>query len=368
MNVAPALQKSSVKNGAGTQFAALGPFDDPYQDLEPFANGVRHLYSASQFTDHKLLAAILDRADEIAKQIAAGIIVDTPLREHGKRPKLLHTLFVGSPSTRTIHSINRAADLLGMDVTVDTSLQGSSVEKGESWEHTVMALDAMLPDVFAIRANDQQLVWRAMQISSVPVINCGAGETGDHPTQMLGDAYLIKNKLGRLDNLRFVIIGDARNSRVIRSNLTLWSNYASNSFELYTPQHLSLAPDIRKMLDGSGCGYREYANRQGLHESLAKADVVYVMTDVKTAQSGTKKYKTVADLDDFVVDWQDADMMPQHALLMHPLPNAGEIRPRLDFHPRSVYASKPGTRRMDNEMTAGLIARMASLEWVFGLI
>lgn len=350
-------------------FAAMGPFDDPYDHLDPFKKGLRHLYSASQFSDPKLLEVILDRAEEIKRQLSQGLEVDTPLRARPtSRKKGMYLLFVDSPSTRTIHSTQRAATLLGMDTVADQSLSGSSMKKGESWEHTIIALCAMLPDVFAIRARDPKFIWRAMQVSSVPVINCGGGNSGEHPTQALGDQYLIRDRLGRLDNLRIVVVGDLRASRVVRSNLLIWSSYPNNSFDFFSSRDLSLAEDIRANLDKSGAEYHEHFDRKHLHEAMSQADIVYVMTDVKQALSGNPKYQQEADIDDLVIDWADADTMRPQALLMHPLPNAGEMRPRLDFHPRSVYAPEPGSSDIANQMTAGLVTRMAAFEWVFGYI
>lgn len=351
-------------------FSAMGSFDDPYQHIDPFAKGIRHLYSAKQFLDHKLLTTILDRADVIKEQVETGMEVDTPIRSNGlHRKKHMHIMFVNSPSTRTIRSTERAAMLLGMTTAVEQDANFSSMGKGETWEHTVAALSAMLPDVLSIRTSEQDLVPRAMQISSVPVINCGNGKAGEHPTQMLGDQFLIRNKLKRLNNLKIVIVGDMRNHRVIRSNLIMWSSFPDNSFEFFSPKKLSLAADIKTHLDNVKAKYKEYHDGKHLPSALAKADIVYVIPDADHAlTTGREKYLTEADLDDFVIDWKVADLMKTESIIMHPLPAGGEIRPRLDYHPRCAYVPQPGLRDINNEMTLGVIARMAALEWVFGYL
>src|SRR6266536_1723761 len=97
-------------------FATMRPFDDPYQHIDPFASGIRHLYSAKQFLDHKLLTKILDRADAIKQQVDAGVRVDSPIRTKlPYRNKHAYLLFVDSPSTRTVRSTERAARLLGIE-------------------------------------------------------------------------------------------------------------------------------------------------------------------------------------------------------------------------------------------------------------
>jgi aspartate carbamoyltransferase catalytic subunit len=49
--------------------------------------------------------------------------------------------------------------------------------------------------------------------------------------------------------------------------------------------------------------------------------------------------------------------LPEHAILMHPLPRAGEIDPRVDADPRAAYF-----RQARN----GLWVRMAVLDWAMG--
>jgi len=50
------------------------------------------------------------------------------------------------------------------------------------------------------------------------VINAGDG-SNEHPTQALLDLFTIRERLGRLDNLRVALVGDILHSRVARSNL-----------------------------------------------------------------------------------------------------------------------------------------------------
>jgi aspartate carbamoyltransferase catalytic subunit len=52
------------------------------------------------------------------------------------------------------------------------------------------------------------------------IVNAGDG-AHEHPTQALLDAYTLRKRFGRLEGLRIAIVGDIRNSRVVRSNLWL---------------------------------------------------------------------------------------------------------------------------------------------------
>jgi aspartate carbamoyltransferase catalytic subunit len=78
----------------------------------------------------------------------------------------------------------------------------------------------MAPDMIVIRhraAGASHLLARHCRSN---IINAGDG-SHEHPTQALLDAYTIREKKGRLEGLRVVIVGDLMHSRVLRSNLFL---------------------------------------------------------------------------------------------------------------------------------------------------
>ena len=58
----------------------------------------------------------------------------------------------------------------------------------------------------------------ARHLKGVSVINAGDGIHA-HPTQALLDLYTVREKLGRLQGLKVVIVGDVMHSRVARSDL-----------------------------------------------------------------------------------------------------------------------------------------------------
>jgi aspartate carbamoyltransferase catalytic subunit len=83
-----------------------------------------------------------------------------------------------------------------------------------------MNLQAMHPDLIVMRHSApgaHTLLARHMKAS---IINAGDG-SHEHPTQALLDAYTLRKKFGQLEGLRVAIVGDIRNSRVVRSNLWL---------------------------------------------------------------------------------------------------------------------------------------------------
>jgi aspartate carbamoyltransferase catalytic subunit len=132
--------------------------------------------------------------------------------------KIVVNLFFEN-STRTRNSFEIAEHRLGAHI-VNFDAASSSLSKGETLIDTATNLAAMRPDIVVMRHSApgaHVLLTRHIDIS---VVNAGDG-AHEHPTQALLDAYTIRERFGRLDGLKVAIVGDIRNSRVVRSNLWL---------------------------------------------------------------------------------------------------------------------------------------------------
>ncbi|HEY4634714.1 MAG TPA: hypothetical protein VIH00_12435, partial [Candidatus Limnocylindrales bacterium] len=120
-------------------------------------------------------------------------------------------------STRTRLSFETAAKRLSAD-TMTFSLGTSSVKKGESLRDTVETIDAMGVDAIVVRHASSGVPWQVANWTDAAVINAGDG-WHEHPTQALLDCYTIRERLGTLTDKRVDIVGDAKHSRVARSNV-----------------------------------------------------------------------------------------------------------------------------------------------------
>jgi aspartate carbamoyltransferase catalytic subunit len=120
-------------------------------------------------------------------------------------------------STRTLVSFEIAGKRLGADV-VNMAVAQSSVVKGESLADTFLTLNAMRPDIIAIRHSAAGAAAEVAGLVDCPVINAGDGSR-EHPTQALLDALTIRRRLGRIEGVTVAICGDVRHSRVAGSNL-----------------------------------------------------------------------------------------------------------------------------------------------------
>jgi len=134
------------------------------------------------------------------------------------RKKLVVNLFFEN-STRTRNSFEIAEKRLSAEI-INFDADTSSLNKGETLVDTAMNLEAMHPDLIVMRHSApgaHQLLARHMKAS---IVNAGDG-AHEHPTQALLDAYTLRKRFGKLEGLRVAIVGDIRNSRVVRSNLWL---------------------------------------------------------------------------------------------------------------------------------------------------
>ena len=157
------------------------------------------------------ILAILDTAEPF-KEISERRIKKVPVL----RGKTIVNLFFEA-STRTRVSFEFAEKRLSAD-TVNISLSGSSVAKGETLVDTARNLEAMRIDMVVIRHGASGAArFLADRIPS-SVINAGDG-CHEHPTQGLLDLLTIRDHAGRIDGLKVCIVGDILHSRVARSNI-----------------------------------------------------------------------------------------------------------------------------------------------------
>ncbi len=122
-------------------------------------------------------------------------------------------------STRTRSSFELAEKRLSADV-LNFSVSGSSVAKGESLRDTAQNIEAMNANMIVMRHPSPGACHFLDRHVRARVINAGDGQH-EHPTQALLDAVTLREKLGRIEGARVVILGDVEHSRVARSNIFL---------------------------------------------------------------------------------------------------------------------------------------------------
>ena len=284
------------------------------------------------------------------------LILDTAeaMREIGERPiKKVPTLrgktvvnFFMEPSTRTRSSFEVAEKRLSAD-TLNFSPSASSVVKGESLLDTARNLEAMAPDMIVIRHKASGAPHFLARHCRSNIINAGDG-AHEHPTQALLDAYTIREKKGRLKDLRVAIIGDLMHSRVLRSNLFLLRTMGADLVVCGPPT--LVPPEIDRL--GTSVTYR-------IDEAVEGADVIMMLRIQRERQKGGAFPSAREYYNLFGLTVERVRRARRDVIIMHPGPmNRGvEIDSAVADGPESVILE---------QVTNGVAVRMAVLYLLAG--
>ena len=290
-------------------------------------------------------------ADEIAAILDAAVVMkEINQRDYKKLPtlkgKTVCTLFVEN-STRTKISFELAASRLSADI-ISFEATTSALQKGESLQDTVETLNAMGIDLYVIRHGSPGSPQLVHKYSDKPVLNGGDGRHA-HPTQALLDMFSIREKLGTLDGLKIVIVGDIVNSRVVRSNLIGMKKMGA-SVTICGPR--TLVPGHMEEVYGCKVEY-------DLKTALKDADVVMGLRMQFERQTeglfpSLEEYSKYYSISKATMQWAKKD-----AIVMHPGPmNRGiEILPEIAESSQSVIIE---------QVTNGVAVRMALLFLILG--
>ena len=101
---------------------------------------------------------------------------------------------------------------------------------------------------------------RAAAVSSVPVINAGDGNGGQHPTQALLDLYTIQRARGTLDGLTIAMVGELDRGRTVRSLAYLLSKFDRVKIYFVSPPEVRMQPDILEHLEKHGTWYEQQSD------------------------------------------------------------------------------------------------------------
>ncbi len=179
------------------------------------------------------------------------------------RGKTVVNLFY-EPSTRTRVSFEIAAKRLSADV-INIATETSSVKKGETLNDTGRNIEALKADIIVVRHDCSGAASMLARHVDISVVNAGDG-WHEHPTQGLLDIFTLKKKLGRIDGLNVVIVGDIAHSRVARSNI--WGLVKLGAKLTVCAPEILIPPGIEKM------GVRV---TNDIEEAISSADAVNVL-------------------------------------------------------------------------------------------
>ena len=261
------------------------------------------------------------------------------------------TLFF-EPSTRTRSSFTLAAQRLGADVMAfDAST--SSAKKGETDTDTLRNLEAMGVRGFVIRHPDDGAVARlaAAVKPETCLLNAGDGRSG-HPTQGLLDMLTIRQAKGRdFSQLKVMIVGDVKHSRVARTDLHALRTLGVGEIRVCGPANL-LPEAGDPVLAGCTVG-------DDLDAMLEGVDVLMMLR----LQHERMTDGLVPSLESYHARWgltaERLGRAAPEAIVMHPGPiNRGvEITDEVADGPQSWIL---------RQVANGVAVRMAALETLLG--
>ncbi|HZQ97155.1 MAG TPA: aspartate carbamoyltransferase [Candidatus Sulfotelmatobacter sp.] len=294
---------------------------------------LRHVIESQQFT-LPLLMELFQRSRGMERVVSRGGTLEY-------QNKILANLFY-QPSTRTRFSFEAAMYRLGGKVlSTEQASAFSSEVAGEQVEDSIRII-ANYSDVIVVRHPQAGGAQRAAQVSSVPVINAGDGDGGQHPTQALLDLYTIYRERP-LTGLSVAIIGELDRGRTARSLAYLLAKFDRVKIFFVAPQELQMKPDILEYLDEHGVRYELESE---VDRVIGEADVIY-QTRIRPERvpdaRGVRRYAIDAAL---------LGKMKADALILHPLPRTVELDKSVDDDPRALYFRQAAN---------GLYVRMALL-------
>jgi len=285
----------------------------------------RHLISTREFSKEEI-DYILSRAEELEVYARGNGKEGKGRKSDLLKGKILANLFY-EPSTRTRFSFETAMKRLGGEVINLSSIEASSVAKGENLADTIRTVSGYC-DVIALRHPREGASRMAASFSSVPIINAGDG-AGQHPTQTLLDLYTIKRE-GLLDDLRIALIGDLKYGRTVHSLAYALSLYHAKLF-FVSPEALKMPEEIKLDLKEAGA---EIFESTKIKDAIKEVNVLYVTRIQKERFPDPAEYSKVAGTYRINTDLikENEDVM-----IMHPLPKVDEIDAAVDGTKNARY-------------------------------
>lgn len=268
--------------------------------------------------------------------------------------KTLVTAFY-QPSTRTRLAHEAAMHRLGGHVLgfSDAKMTRAGDFYQESIKDTVRMLE-FYGDALVMRHFQQGAPHEAARWASIPVINAGDG-WGEHPTQVLTDLYTILKEKGRLDDLKFLLIGDMR-MRTMHS-----ISYAMTQFDIdafyVSPPEMSLTDEFKEEITSLNLNFREIEH---VEEAIGEVDVIYMEPVVQPDYTKSRDERT-GDVGRTPANYKvTKDLLrkaKQDAIILHSLPRMDELPMDVDDTRHARYWI---------EAYNGVVVRMALLALILG--
>lgn len=250
------------------------------------------------------------------------------------------------PSTRTKLSFEIAAHNLGAKF-IDFDLSNSSMNKGETLQDTLEAMEMMGVNLCILRHTESVIHDLVKDFSNMQFVNAGEGSIS-HPTQTLIDLMTIHESKENFDKLNITIVGDLDHSRVVSSFI--------EAIEIVGYKSITFCghPDLCKNFIDSPIGNFE----SELETALQDADVVMALRIQNERLSEKLSIGAQDYIDRYQVNIDSLQVADPDMILLHP----GPVNFGIEL---CKEASKLENCKIRNQIFNGVGMRMAVLTKLF---
>ena len=284
--------------------------------------------------------SILDwTSEEIRNNIDFAVELKQQTKE-GQCPQLLqrktYGLFFHKPSLRTRLSFEVGIAQLGGSSMV-LSEQDFKIGERETVSDVARVMSRFV-DGILIRTYSHQMVLDLAEHATVPVVNMLTDF--NHPCQVMSDMLTIKEKLGRIDNVRIAYVGDSNNMTIS------WLNLAARiPLDLRIATAPETMPDMKLVNEIQEIGISTIKVTNSAEEAADGVEVLY--TDVWASMGEKDKIaERERVLKDFQINSNLLKNAEKDALVLHCLPaeRGKEITDEVLEGPQSVVFDQAENR------------------------
>jgi len=265
----------------------------------------------------KEFVGLIDLSIKLKKELKKG---NKPLLKN----KTLAMIFQ-KPSTRTRVSFEAGMFQLGGHA-INLSSNDTQLSRGESVEDTAKTL-SRYTDCIMARVYDHELLEKLSEHATVPVIN--GLSNSFHPCQILADFVTIKEKKGKIKNLKITWIGDGNN---VCNSMIYGCALAHSDISIATPKEFEPNKNVVKEASKS---IKVELTTDPI-KAVTNADVV--VTDTFTSIHNLDPKRTKKFLPKYQVNSDLMKKAKKNSIFMHCLPakRGNEVTSSVIDGPQSV--------------------------------
>ncbi len=281
----------------------------------------RNFLKIMDFTPEEILH-LIDLSAELKEKKRQGIIHDSLV---GKNIALIFE----KTSTRTRCSFEVAAHDLGMHATyLDPG--ASQIGKKESIPDTARVLGRMF-DGIEYRGFEQEIVEELAKYAGVPVWNGLTNES--HPTQIIADMLTVREHLGKLKDVKFVYMGDARYN-MGNSLMVACAKLGMHFVACTSPKYYPDSKLVDYCVDVASTTGASITLTDNVADATADADVIYTDVWVSMGEPEEVWAERIQELKPYQVNAEAFKNAKPEAVFMHCLPAFHDLKTTIG---RQVY-------------------------------